>query len=1057
MIKYDIPDTFVNQSVNYPFNITKEDGSFIADFWVVINMVANEIKNDTKSRVRFIWIDAETYCQTEIFLKRILFEHHESYPVLYLHWIDFVNKGNSIYDQLHQEKIGKDYFINYDEKLKICVVDHAEEIGQKEQYLKLCKGLTNNRCIFIFLSKKDSSDLAYWKQIVSEARTTGVESYLGITRSEKNYYQVKPYTYSQCKEIFFSALTNDSIKTKSISMLETLLKELRRPYYFDFLVKELNSYRDVSHMPEAFNDPELIIKIYSCSVKGILDHISAFETLKEYIEGYYSSGFVKNYMLGDQSRVPHDNYAWAHGVINCSFRNDNSYNEVISTQFNYNENHQYDLDKQVKEINKRIVSIFFSTEILKINSKFVLKDYLCEFLEYSQYSAYICAAVLNECFEQIEEEVRNTILIALGKRYCRDLDSINDIRYHCLLGFEIGKLLPKANNDCIAKGLEHIYSCVCDNYVEPKCNSTGISVIPVTNFEFEKFVKDNGYKRFYSLNSDKPLNEIAVAYYKEILNFIIGALSGCNRKDSKCLARLLRGYDWDQYKQIAYLLSRKDDINNEDIYKAICINYPEDILYPAKWADCANTSATRPFCNPLQPVVCINIFEARAYAKWLSEKIKKPVRLLNYDPDYLSIIGASTDNEIRRSFSLYVEDHRNYFNSVENDTLYYGSDDIELKEPSPVATPNTRYLDLYDFIGNVFETQDTPFTYNYGKNSDAIKQELKKNGEIYMDYNCPGGGLQRTAVNWPPEYMGQVPAFLRNQDIGFRIVIGTCDVGSQEHMNRKLELTHYSESAIETYTVEHSEDSSVLSHLQIKYDNNEQLFENDFDCSGVFSHRKKQAKVFMQKNKNSGYKESILLVLKGEDVFAYHLIGIASIQNNGKQHESELQMIVRKPIVPEDLAIRKKRHNQSCAEWIDLIELVYTGYIDTYIAYPINISNGYFKISDRNVRDEIFEGYEVKKLSALINSYLISFTSDSQTNKKDYYAMLKEKLGADFFLPDWIDIVDFINNIATNMSINNVLDVGMVMAAITTIDTSDLHEQINKKILSRKVEKKDNE
>ena len=188
------------------------------------------------------------------------------------------------------------------------------------------------------------------------------------------------------------------------------------------------------------------------------------------------------------------------------------------------------------------------------------------------------------------------------------------------------------------------------------------------------------------------LNRIATEYYKEIFDFVIGALQDRKSKDCNCLARLLKGYDWEHYKQIAYLLSRKDDINSEAIYGAIDTNYPNKVSYPAKWSDCQNADMSRPFCNPLQPVVCINIFEARAYAKWLSAKINKKVRILNYDPDYLSVIGKDEDTSaesLRQLFILHIENHRDFINTAENNDLFYNKNDIKIKEPSPVGMPNS--------------------------------------------------------------------------------------------------------------------------------------------------------------------------------------------------------------------------------------------------------------------------------------------------------------------------------------------------------------------------------
>ena len=1061
MIKYDIHDTFVNNDVAYPFNIKDMDGVIVDNFWTVIDAMLTEIK-DGDSKDRFIWIDAEGYCQTEIFLKKLLLQHHDHICVLYLHWLDFANNGRTIYKQLALEKVDNSFFIDNKSLSKICVIDHAEAIGQREQYLELCKKFCENKCLFIFLSKKDRPDFSYWKNLIAEASSSDEDCYLGIARCENNYYQVSPYTCSQCADIFSSAIVDSSIRDKSISLAHSLPKELRRPFYFDLLIKELIDNGEAFEALQSFSDFDLVNRVYGAALGGAISHIIGVKTFDAYIREYYKSDFVTKYPLGDQPRIPSDNYVWASGVIRYALKSTTSYEEVISTQFEYNkyvQNRYSDeqIKEQIKAINIRIITVFCSEEI---NDKFVLEDYFTQMVGYSLTGAQICASVLNECFEQVAVHTIEAIFRELGRQYGRELSSEEDIRSHFLLGIEIGKLLPKINVSCVAEGLGYLFSSVRDDYVEPKCNSNGVSVIPVTNFEFEKFINDNGYATYYSFKSDTPLNDIAVSYYNDIFNFIIGALSGNNRKDSRCLAYLLKGYGWDQYKKTAYLLSKKDTISNSEIYKAIAANYPDQLSHPAKWVDCSNTDVARAFCNPLQPVVCVNIFEARAYAGWLASKIGKPVRLLMYDPDYLSIIGAAdvhSAETLRRSFLSHLEEKRAFINSAENDKLFYGGDDIEIKEPSPVAMPNSKFLELYDFVGNVFETQDTPFTYNYGKNDEAIKSELKKSSEALVDYNCPGGGLQRTAANWPPEYMGQVPAFLRNQDIGFRIAIGDSLAGSQKHKNRALERIRYSDGTIETYIERGQRDrTGILDNILLKWANSQEVFEDYFLRSNVFSCEEKHVIVFTRQNvEGNSYTESILLMLLGEDVFAYHLTGIASTKNDGK-HGASLRMVMRDPIIHKDLASRRKYKNLVCAKWVDYITITDSNHIDTCVAYPLNISNGCFQIVDKKILRSISDGLERKTTSSLVGSYEIGFCPDSQDFKNSYYDKLKRAIGPDFFLPDWIDIVGFMNYIAADMPKTDELDIEMVMAAITTVDTSDLHEQINKKILSEKKGEKDN-
>ncbi len=1050
MFKYENNGKFVNDNIDYPFNIKDIKGKQINDFWEEISNLITEINDDKLSRFRFMWIDAGNYCQAEIFLRKLLIENHKDYSVLYLHWIDFVNKDNSsIYIHLTQEQIDGKYFIDEKDKMKICVIDHAETITQTEQYFELSKRFKDNKCIFIFVSKQDMFKSSYWKGIIEKAKSNDNydDCYLGIIRSEHNYFVVDPYSIDQCKEIFSSEILNDEIRDKIISISDKLGLELRRPYYFDILIKEINSYENVSQIPTNLEDSFLMLKLLSNEnyLEGIIAHLSGYNDLEEYLDGYYESHFVKNFIYGEQSRIPIDNYAWAYGIVYCS--QEDNYNEVIRTQFTYkNELRIIDFKAQLCEINERIVLLYYSGKKGIINEKFELNDYFIQMIKQSLAGARVCASVVNKCSEIIDKEVQENIFIALAKKYNENIQSKDEIRIHYMLGMEIGMMLSTVCNSCINQGLKYLFDTVNDIYVKPKCNSKGISVIPITNFEYEKFVADGGYDKYYLFHADKTLNEIATNYYKEIFDFIISALSENNRKDSNCLARLLKGYGWDHYRQIAYLFSRKEDIDSAAIYEAIGINYPNQLSYPAKWSDEQNTDKLAPFCNPLQPVVCINIFEARAYSKWLASKIGKPVRVLNYDPDYLSIIGESEESELRKSFISHIHEKRDFINTIENDVFFYGINDIKIKEPYPVALPNSQFQQIYDFVGNVFETQDTPFTYNYIKNNEKFKSKLKEIKEVYVDYNCPGGGLQRTMANWPPEYMGQVPAFLRNQDIGFRVVIGAQDVGSKKYRSSRLKYTCYSRGIIETFT-RGSDSNNLLTYVHLEYSNSEKILRQDFLCSDIFSNENRHVIVYTQKGIESDvYKEAILLVQEGDDIYAYHLVGITSVVSNRNLCKADLEMIIHKPEVPKDLASRRKMQNRSYADWIDMVDLVYSdNIVDTYIAYPVNISNGYLQLTNRNIRKVICEGQEYKKHSALHNSYKLCFKGGIQ-DKSNYYDKFRKKLGADFFLPDWIDIVDFIKNISLNMSTSNPLDIGTVMAAISTIDTADLHEQINLKM-----------
>lgn len=1050
MIHYNISDKFNNDDVvNYPFNIMNSDGQLINDFWEIIHEIADHIVNDNTSKVRFVWIEAESYCQTEVFLKRILLPHHKDYPVLYLHWIDFINQGITINTKVNQVMIDNKYFSNQN-TLKICVIDHAETIGQIDQYTELCDKFSDNPCIFIFLSKKGSeADINYWLDLIRSSQNT-TNNNLGIIRSESNFYLVKPYSIDICKKLISNAIHNKEVRLRSLETAETTLNyEMRRPYYFDLLISVLRQCNSQEEVPIAFNDTLLLENIYSKAIRGIVGHLTGESTLDSYIQGYYKSDFVKKSGLDKQKRIPIDNYAWAYGIISYtpSVKKVDYYKKAIALTFKANgEDYNTNSFDQMRGINKHIVTIKFERSE-EINKLFDLNDYLRELASYNLFGALICATVLNDCFDQVDVSIRRQVFITLGTIYRNELGDRTKIRMHVLLGLELGKLLPKIPNQTIAESMGYFFDRVTDNYVLPVCNKNGIAVISLTNFEFEKFVKDGGYQNYYNKEFAGPLNKIAVTYYKEIFDFIVGALDGLNTDDSKCLALLLKGYDWLQYKQIAYLFAQKSAITTNEIFSSIeTNNYPLSLEYPAKWADRQNSQTTRPFCNPLQPVICINLFEARAYANWLSDKIGMDVRIMKYDPDYLSIIGSmdSDEDRIQRDkFLKYLDDKSCFINSAEHSQYFYGSDDIEIRELSPMAIPDTQFLELFDFVGNVFETQDTHYNYYYPEEiSERSIQEFQKKERAVTDYNCPGGGFQRTKANWPPEYMGQAPAFLRNQDIGFRIVINGKGEGHRQFENFTVSPVKYDESSKEIFTLLVTKHNSgqLLDNVTITSKNNE------LNKSDIYVNKTQSVVLFSIKNYNDNTNvEFIMLLASGECIYAYHLKKIATIKTD--EVEKKISIIARKPISPESLAARKRCNNQSKADWIELLIMEGNFLTNYFQAYPLNVCNGSFVVPDLMICQDIVDGVMHEKISTLSGEYKISYVEHLGAFRSKFYNGLKSKLGVDFFLPDWIDIVDFIGFLSSTIDIKLKLNVEIIFAAITTIDTADLHEQINKKKL----------
>lgn len=1049
---YDISGSFFYEDAEYPFNIMNEKEEHIDDFKSEIKSIVQRLLNDkSEHKVRFMWIAAEGYCQTEVFLKNILSKLE--YPVLYLHWLDYVgnidNEENPIGRIIFTKEVGNNYFLSL-EGVKICVVDHAEEIKDPNYISELCNSYEQydiDNFVFIFISKSKKgiqSEKEYWKKLTSKL---GDQRYKSLVRSEPNFYIVKRYNAEICKQIFINEISNEEVKRKCCRNVGTIVYDMYRVLYFDLMLKFIRKYSSADEVPESFSDEKFINEVYRNASEGFVqEHIKSCRSLKTFIKKYMESDFVKNFPLGEQQRIPLDNYVWACGIV-CYTRSETSYEENVKFLF---ENYKDSIDTKsfdsILEISKNVVNCM--TE----ENNFSTEKYLYALSQNGLLGARFCAEVLNDIHYRLEAKTVEKIFKSICEKYKAKLDSEKDINTFRLLGMQIGRILPKLRNDVVENCLDCFFSAVKDDYVCPRSNENGISVIPVTNYEFEKFVKDSGYSNYYTKEIDSVLSVVSTKYYRDILEYILYALNGHNFKDSRFLATILKGYDWLQYKQIAYLYSKSDHILNSDIYKSIAEeNYKHPLKHPAKWANEANEDTCKPFCNPLQPVVCVNLFEARAYTKWLSEKIKKDVRIVRYDPDYISIIGTNNDgvdDKQRVDFLKHLKNSENYINTVENSRFFYGEDFIDIREPSPIAIPNSVFSGIYDFLGNVFETQDTLYTYNYGVEVSAPAKKIfeEKEAEL-IDYNCPCGGLQRTKANLPPEYMGQVPAFLRNQDIGFRIVISGAEIKENRHQSNSHIAINYSDSEEEKFDlpINLSECSKLLESIWVgKYNNISLKVEDKLIKSEVFENDSRSV-VFLSRKDPKESKEKIMLICDDNNIYAYYLNYISLMKT--KNSESQVLFVKRKPNLPKELALRKKCKNLDCADWIDFVEWQRDNKKEMFLAFPINIANGYFTVPEHKINRDVINGEFQKKDASFIGTFKISFKEELSQFKTQYYNNLKLKLGTEFFLPDWIDIIDYISYISSTITDSEVLDVDVVMAAITTIDTSHLHEQINEKKL----------
>ncbi|MDE6869317.1 MAG: hypothetical protein K2J75_01190, partial [Clostridia bacterium] len=121
--------------------------------------------------------------------------------------------------------------------------------------------------------------------------------------------------------------------------------------------------------------------------------------------------------------------------------------------------------------------------------------------------------------------------------------------------------------------------------------------------------------------------------------------------------------------------------------------------------------------------------------------------------------------------------------------------------------------------------------------------------------------------------------------------------------------------------------------------------------------------------------------------------------------------------MPADSYLRKERTNDQIGDVLDLVIEEQSNGIHYYTTEGLSISNCKFKYDN-----QIYE---------------ISFSGTNEEYFK-IYQLIKNKLGLEYYLPNWVDIADFIKKLASSMgqSKNNEIDNEVVTSVLTTIDTS---------------------
>ena len=249
--------------------------------------------------------------------------------------------------------------------------------------------------------------------------------------------------------------------------------------------------------------------------------------------------------------------------------------------------------------------------------------------------------------------------------------------------------------------------------------------------------------------------------------------------------------------------------------------------------------------------------------------------------------------------------------------------------------------------------------------------------------------------------MGQVPAFLRNQDIGFRIVIGGKDkigINSDNQLHNKIEYYENQKTIFHKINTKKI-DKMVFGNISVNYiDKLNHSVIDVLNRTLVYGNEQKSIAIYSTgNNQNKLYDESIMLIHdeKSENIYAYHLLLVSSVKTYNA--DQNIQLIFKHPKIPSKLALRKNYENQSLADWIDVLEINKELISETYSVYPLNITNSYFDILPRKLRKSVVNGTERKKNSSISGLYKISFCNNKLEFRNSFFNDLKFKLGTDFF------------------------------------------------------------
>jgi formylglycine-generating enzyme required for sulfatase activity len=358
-----------------------------------------------------------------------------------------------------------------------------------------------------------------------------------------------------------------------------------------------------------------------------------------------------------------------------------------------------------------------------------------------------------ECLPLVKESIDSKYIEAKRQDLGQIIKSSSNLKEREIAGRILGnlkgigyKILKPEKKGYIPPPTRNVY-IENDTYIRKLKNSNiNIGIFPVTNYEFEFFIKDGGYE-----DEGYWTSKLAKEWLKGKWKIWIEE-EWKRKRDVLSKRKLLSLYLFlrgTTTPMQSFSIQKVTAMLDETFNAILKEHYREEEYYskfPRFWFDTN-------FNNPLQPVVGISWFEASAYCKWLSERSGLNYRLPT-EWEWEAVAKGFNSN--------------NYPHGNDENIRYYNiSENPYFDTPTPIgilSEGKTIDSKCYDMCGNIFEWVDSLF------NTDATVSSSIDTIGVYEPVGCRGGGWQHKIERSKNTYRGRGNLFTRNNDLGFRVL-----------------------------------------------------------------------------------------------------------------------------------------------------------------------------------------------------------------------------------------------------------------------------------------------